>query len=228
MPTIITKCKICGKEIKHSSFQKRVTCSKTCQSEYYKNKLKGKNNPNYRHGKTIENRCADCGVLIDHRSIYCNTCRGKNTSKEGHRFYGGHHSEKTKKLIGQKSKEKFTETYLEKIREKHKGMKKRTLNGYILINDYEHPNRDSQNNVLEHVLVMTEYLGRALTDKEIIHHIDGNRKNNKLENLYLSPSRSSHMKTHQSFNQLYGVMLNLGLVMFDKEEGKYRLIGGDK
>ncbi len=39
--------------------------------------------------------------------------------------------------------------------------------------------------VLEHRLVMAEYLGRALLPTESVHHIDGNRGHNAIENLQL-------------------------------------------
>jgi Mor family transcriptional regulator len=39
--------------------------------------------------------------------------------------------------------------------------------------------------VLEHRLVMAEFLGRLLNSKETIHHIDGNRSNNIISNLQL-------------------------------------------
>lgn len=39
--------------------------------------------------------------------------------------------------------------------------------------------------VLEHRLVMARALGRPLLDSETVHHIDGDRRNNKLDNLQL-------------------------------------------
>jgi len=47
--------------------------------------------------------------------------------------------------------------------------------------------------VREHRYVMEQYLGRKLSPKEHVHHIDGNGLNNMLENLILL-SHSDHSK----------------------------------
>lgn len=42
---------------------------------------------------------------------------------------------------------------------------------------------------LEHRIVMARHLGRPLRDDETVHHVDGNRANNALENLQLRNGR---------------------------------------
>lgn len=48
----------------------------------------------------------------------------------------------------------------------------------------------------EHRVVMEKKLGRALVRGEIVHHIDGNRHNNKPENLQLM-TQSEHWNVHR-------------------------------
>jgi flagellar basal body rod protein FlgC len=68
-----------------------------------------------------------------------------------------------------------------------------TERGYVVIWNPKHPMARKTGYVLEHRLVMAEHLGRNLEPHEHVHHINGNRMDNRLENLELV-----HRKDHPS------------------------------
>ena len=47
----------------------------------------------------------------------------------------------------------------------------------------------------EHRVVMEKYLGRKLHTSEVVHHIDGNKQNNNIENLTVT-NNPEHSKLH--------------------------------
>jgi hypothetical protein len=57
--------------------------------------------------------------------------------------------------------------------------------GYARVRQPDHPNAWPNGIVLEHVLVVSRYLGRALLPHENVHHKNGDRADNRLENLEL-------------------------------------------
>jgi hypothetical protein len=68
--------------------------------------------------------------------------------------------------------------------------------GYILCLKKEHPFSWKQGYIFEHRLVMEAELGRYLLPREVIHHIDGDRSNNEIDNLMLFGSWKEHRKYH--------------------------------
>jgi predicted Zn-ribbon and HTH transcriptional regulator len=67
--------------------------------------------------------------------------------------------------------------------------------GYIMRYRPDHPASGKRGYVMEHRLVMEATLGRLLTDKEVVHHKDGNRANNTPSNLEVL-LRSEHPSRH--------------------------------
>lgn len=64
--------------------------------------------------------------------------------------------------------------------------------GYIKIKCYGHPRSVRGRDIYEHIIVMEQFLNRFLTDDEVVHHIDGNKTNNILNNLLLMTKKEHH------------------------------------
>lgn len=64
-------------------------------------------------------------------------------------------------------------------------MRRVTNQGYILLWAPDHPNANVNGNIFEHRLLMSRHLGRPLLASESVHHRNGDRQDNRLENLEL-------------------------------------------
>jgi len=78
----------------------------------------------------------------------------------------------------------------------YKGGKHKTTDGYIKILCYGHP-AARNNKVFEHRLVMEGDIQRYLRNNEIVHHKNGIRDDNRIENLEIM-SPSAHASHHKS------------------------------
>lgn len=75
----------------------------------------------------------------------------------------------------------------------------------------------------EHRAIMGDHLGRRLTDSERVHHIDFDKRNNRIRNLYLCESDAEHRRIHSSATRLLTRVFYGGRLMFDRKQGLYRL-----
>lgn len=153
-------------------------------------------------------RCKKCGQLIgkNHKCPIQSPFKNKKHSKESREkmskshqdtkgekngFYGKKHTLENKKIMSEKAKLRIGEK-----NGKWRGGKQK-LNGYILSKSPDHPYRDRYGYVCEHRLVMEKHIGRVLTPKEVVHHINGNKEDNRIENLMLFSNNQDHLKFHR-------------------------------
>ena len=206
----ITKCKNCKKEIlnKYPSRIKQF-CSHECANIFNNAKRRGTYIV-----ERIDRNCEYCGkkLLITESLIqkrikegyevkYCSQrCSGlsKRTRKVENCLNCGIEFETTRaKCCGDKCAREY--------RVKSGSMKK---SGYWFENGYKVLYVEGDKKIKEHINNMEIHIGRKLEKNEVVHHINGNRLDNRIENLKLM-TRSEHSSLHRkleikSGKQLFG------------------------
>lgn len=142
----------------------------------YVNKCKECNKKDNKISNGKEKRiCFICGKQFNTTVTEINRGGGLTCSRECYfkRF----------KMIVKKGKE--SPYYKEKIK----------ANGYLKIHAPNHKRADNKGLVFEHIIKIEEHIGRNLLENEVVHHLDENKTNNKIENLLLMYG-SEHIKLH--------------------------------
>jgi hypothetical protein len=109
--------------------------------------------------------------------------------QKGHQRLLKHHTEETKNHLSNIKRGDRNDNW--------KGGKHKNYAGYILTNP-ETPERGKTTlYYFEHRLVMEKHLGRKLRLDECIHHINGIKTDNRIENLKIM-NNGEHVKLHRS------------------------------
>ena len=73
--------------------------------------------------------------------------------------------------------------------------------GYKYIKLSEHPFCNSHGYVAEHRLIMEKKIGRYLNREEIVHHINGDKQDNTIDNLQILSSEEHNTIHHKNKKQ---------------------------
>lgn len=102
-------------------------------------------------------------------------------------------------IYSKETLEKLRQAGLNRPPEKHSCWKGgiRYHNGYKFIFSPNHPYKTANKCVSEHRLIFEKHLNRFLKPNEVIHHINGIKDDNRIENLKLFSNNSEHIVFHK-------------------------------
>lgn len=73
---------------------------------------------------------------------------------------------------------------------------------YIMVYNPYHPYCDNKGYVSEHRMIVERFIKRFLLTSEVVHHIDGNERNNDINNLMIFNNQSEHRSFHIKIEQV--------------------------
>ncbi len=147
-------------------------------------------------GSTAKNTCYGCYGCIkkygtpfpEHFNRKCECCGKEYFSKKWKAKYCSPICAK-KMIVHQKflsyRKENNIDLSIPKKYKAPNGSGHRDPHGYVYINKVDHPNAQKRGRIYEHTFVMSKFIGRPLNKKETVHHKNGIRDDNRIENLEL-------------------------------------------
>ena len=188
-------CKNCG-EVKYAQYNswKRIFCSHKCANEY-----KCKNTPKKRANLI----CKTCGktfyvfpgdVRVKNKTIkYCSKKCAFDAMKKGKIVECLHCGKPFYSTRNTFCSPKCASDY----KSEHAEHKPWDENGYLVVQERGY---NKKGNAKQHRLIIEHVLGRRLDLDEVVHHINGDKKDNRIENLCVM-SRKEHSKLHRELEK---------------------------
>ena len=78
---------------------------------------------------------------------------------------------------------------------------KKIVNKYVLVYFPKHENSDKSGYIQEHRLIVEIFIGRLLTNSEVVHHLNGFKTDNKISNLMLFKTQKGHKSFENKIKQ---------------------------
>ena len=197
---MVVSCDYCKKE-----FYKRPCAVKKTKHNFCSKQCFGKSNLGNHTKRTLVN-CDYCGKefvkrdceIQDSQHNFCSHhCADTYNRGANNYFYGKKHSKETIEI----NKRAHLGKSAGELNYFWNGGIRHRQDGYIQIKNSLHPLADSDGYVMEHRLVMEKFIERYLTRKEIVHHINEIRDDNRIENLMLFANIREHLNYHKKLDK---------------------------
>jgi len=136
-------------------------------------------------------QCTRCNHTKDLSHFYRNGPRYKKQCKECLKPYFAAHTrspkvrEHNRNRAREKTRIKLNLPLDTPLLKKPNGHGCLIKTGYVVFTKTKHPNSRKRGRIFEHTLVMEENIGRPLEKHETVHHKNGIRNDNRIENLEL-------------------------------------------
>lgn len=226
MPKIKYNCLNCGKEVERYDSQAKKYCSPECYREDKAKTLFVKVCPicdREYEGKVSQIYCSkrckrkrDRQAEIEKFVLICPRCKKKRTvSRPSYQK----NNTLCKKCAGLIAREK-SPSPSGKNSHVWKGGRRIDSQGYVKLHKPGHQFADSTNYVREHIYVICEEYGVEFfeTNGGCVHHINGDKQDNSLNNLYVCTSEQNKQYTSDLLEIAYA-LVKKGIIKF--ADGKY-------
>lgn len=184
-------CEFCGVEfqlVNRREVERRRFCSRPCRSKWmYREVLI----PNKNFGSVLEGEREEARKKKQAESLR------KHWKRNKHPMTGRKHSDETKRKVSESQKRRYAENpegWVRGERHPHWGGGAKPRRDRWVYAPW-HPRAYSTGYLREYVLIAEEMIGRYLRDDEVVHHKDGDNRNNDPANLQVMTA-AEHTRMH--------------------------------
>lgn len=141
----------------------------------------------------IERKCEICGSIFKVWPCVLNYGGGRFCSRKC--FFSYKKGKRRPDMVGRIPWNKGKSLNVGETHPNWKGGMRKS-HGYILQYCPNHPNHCYENYVRRNRLQMEKLIGRYLTKEEVVHHINGDKSDDRIENLQWLPDNATHSLLH--------------------------------